>query len=56
MGQHFYTYPTVVELRPDLNAQTGLAGAVDHRSEPSVHDGAPAGAFPESRPSERTEW
>jgi hypothetical protein len=56
MGQHFYTYPTVVELRPDLNQHTGWAGTADNRSEPPVHDAAPAGAFPDSRPSERTEW
>jgi hypothetical protein len=56
MGQHFYTYPTVVELRPDPSAHAGEAGTVDHRSEPPVRDGARAGAFPDSRSSERTEW
>jgi hypothetical protein len=56
MGEHFYTYPTVVELRSDRDA-TGISqgSGMDRRLQPPiVNRGSQLGAQAQTRESEPT--
>lgn len=56
MGEHFYTYPTVVELRSDRDPAGISQGAgVDRRLQPPIANrGGQLGAQPYARESEPT--
>ena len=51
MGEHFYAYPTVIELRRDIT----VAELADQRPQPALRDETPDGPQSPHRPSERPE-
>jgi hypothetical protein len=56
MGEHFYTYPTVVELRSDRDP-TGISqgSGMDRRLQPPIANrGGQLGAQPQTRESAPT--
>ena len=55
MGEHFYTYPTVVELRSDRDRGISRGAAVDRRLQPPfATPGGHSAAQPQTRESEPT--
>ena len=58
MGEHFFTYPTVIEFRAEPDPRPGLrGGAVDPPSRPPMPDRAGlAGLTPQGRDDKRADW